>query len=107
MDILALAMALWVLYGIFWKHRETYQEDADTFPVQYLIVVCLSMPMLLAADVGMGSVKNYMWTACLYLEMTALLPQVHMIVEAGSGVEALVSHFVAATTCSRLVDVAY
>lgn len=107
LDILALLMALRVLYCIFVKHRDTYQQEDDRFPVHYLLIACVLLPMVLEGDAKMGPLKNYIWNVCLYLEMTALLPQVYMIAQAGVGVEALVSHFVAATTCSRLLDVVY
>merc|ERR1719498_508264 len=104
---LAVLEVLAVLYCVFRRNRDTYEAEHDAFPVHYQLPGCLLMPALMEADVHLGLVRDYLWNACLWLEITALLPQVYMIARAKAPVDALLSHFVAATATSRAVDLFY
>lgn len=98
-----------ILRSVFKTYRSSYQEDLDIVRIKYLVPGCLALAAVLHPELGQveGNLLNISWTACLYLDVMALMPQVAMMAQSGGKVEAPISHFVAATALSRMVDLWY
>lgn len=103
----AILMALDVLKSVFVTHNNSYQADLDVLNIKYLVPGCLLLAVLLHPTFAQGALYSYFWTAYLYLDIMALLPQVVMMAKAGGKIEAPIAHFVAALAFSRLVDLEY
>jgi len=106
MSLASLLMVFDVLRSVFVTYQSTYQKDLDVMEIKYLIPGCLVFAAILHPDLTLwgGVFYSFSWTSCLYLDVMALMPQVVMMAKGGGKVEALISHFVAATVVSRCCD---
>eukprot|EP00746_Dinoflagellata_sp_MGD_P155401 gnl/MRDRNA2_/MRDRNA2_85351_c0_seq3.p1 gnl/MRDRNA2_/MRDRNA2_85351_c0~~gnl/MRDRNA2_/MRDRNA2_85351_c0_seq3.p1 ORF type:complete len:319 (+),score=44.45 gnl/MRDRNA2_/MRDRNA2_85351_c0_seq3:76-1032(+) len=107
LQLTSLLLVLDILRSVFIKYKKSYQEGWDVLHVKYLIPSCIVLAILLHPSFDEGPWYSFCWTACLYLDVMALMPQVVMMGRAGSKVSAPISHFVAATTLSRVVDLSF
>jgi len=106
-EVLSLASLLMVcdiLKLIYVNYRKTYQEDLDVLKVKHLVLGCVVVAALFHPTFSDGFLFSYLWTLGFYIDVVALMPQVVMMARGGGSVEAPISHFVAATTLSRCVD---
>lgn len=107
LECAALVMVLDVLYSVCVTYRQSYEEEWDVLKLRYLVPGCLVLAVVLHPELREGQFGNISWTATLYLDVLALMPQVVMMSRGGGRVEAPISHFVAATAVSRSVDLAF
>lgn len=107
LSLTSLILVLDILRSVFVTYNSSYQEDCDVLHVKYLIPSCICLALLLHPSFEEGAWYSFCWTACLYLDVMALMPQVVMMGRAGKKVSAPISHFVAATTMSRVVDLSF
>lgn len=107
LSLTSLLMVIDILRSVFVTYRSTYQEEWDVLHVQHLIPACVCLAGLLHPCFQEGTWYSFCWTACLYLDVLALMPQVVMMGRAGGKVSAPISHFVAATAMSRVVDLSF
>lgn len=105
----SLVIVLDVFRSVFRTHRKTYQDDLDVLNIKYLVPICLVLALVMHPQFHvrllMGPIYTYIWTACLYLDVLALMPQVVMMGKSGGKIESPICHFVAATAVSRMVDI--
>lgn len=104
LQVASLLMVFDVLKSVFITYRSSYQEDLDILNIKFLIPACILLAVLLHPQFSRGSMYSICWTAYLHLDVMALMPQVAMMAHGNGKVEAPVSHFVAATALSRVVD---
>ena len=65
---------------IFVTYRSSYQADLDVLHVKYLLPGCFFLAFLLRARFHeWDAFFNYVWSACLYVDVLALMPQVVMM----------------------------
>lgn len=107
LQLASLLMVLDVLKSIFVTYRSSYQEDLDVLKIMYLIPACLILAAPLHPQFRQGTWYSICWTGYLHLDCLALLPQVVMMARGNGRVEAPISHFVAATAVSRVVDLTF
>lgn len=107
LQIGALYMVCDVVRSVFVTYRNSYQADLDVFHVKYLIPVCVALATVVHPIFSQGAWFSFCWTAYLYLDCLALLPQVVMMARGGGKVEAPIAHFVAATALSRGMDLSF
>lgn len=113
-EVAALAFtgsALWACAGPF---KGTYQGALDRFGELGVPAgagaVYLATPMLLLAaifhpTINKQFVSDVAWTYAMYLESSALVPQLYMFQQQASGiVDLLTAHFVAALGFGRLLE---
>merc|ERR1719453_1187218 len=100
-------MVLDVVYSVFVTYHKSYQEDLDILHVKYLIPACIMIATVLHPQFPQGTLFSICWTTYLYLDCLALMPQVVMMTRGAGKVEAPVSHFVAATAMSRVMDLGF
>merc|ERR1719453_1826428 len=100
-------MVLDVVYSVFVTYHKSYQEDLDILHVKYLIPACIMIATVLHPQFPQGTLFSFCWTTYLYLDCLALMPQVVMMTRGAGKVEAPVSHFVAATALSRVMDLSF
>ena len=67
------------------------------------MMFCSAMAVLVHPDLNDRPLFDTLWTASLYIDSVAMLPQLWMIVRAG-GAQVLTSHYVAAMALSRTLN---
>jgi ER lumen protein retaining receptor len=72
--------------------KATYNAENDTFPLQYLILPCAVMGLII--NQNHFDLFEIVWAFSIYLEAVAILPQLFLLQKLGE-VENLTSHYVA------------
>jgi len=104
LSLISLLMVLDTLICVCLTYRKSYQEDLDVLRVRYLVPYCFIAALFIHPTFIRGFFYSYFWTLEFYLETVSLLPQVVMMAQSDGKVSAPISHFVAATTLSRSID---
>jgi len=107
LDAFALLMGLQIIHCVFKSHRHTYQEEYDTFKVQFIALGCFVLAVLVHPDLNNRPVFDTLWTTALYIDVVAMMPQLAMMGKIGGEVEALTGHFVGATALSKFVNLVF
>jgi len=107
LQVASLLMVVDVVRSVLVTFRKSYQEDLDVLHVKYLIPSCVILAAVLHPQFSQGTWFSFSWTTYLYLDCLALMPQVVMMTRGAGKVEAPVSHFVAATALSRVMDLSF
>jgi ER lumen protein retaining receptor len=113
-EIMALVFTGSAFYGCLVLFKSTYQADLDQFgefnvPPGYG-ALWLAAPVGIIAifvhpNLNADFLSDTAWTYAMYLESTALIPQLFMFQKQASGVvELLTAHFVAALGFGRLME---
>lgn len=102
------------LYGCMMPFKGTYQRDLDQFGefnvpsgfgAAYLAGPILLVAIFIHPNLNADFLSDVAWTYAMYLESTALIPQLYMFQKQASGVvELLTAHFVAALGFGRLME---
>jgi len=100
----ALLILLDVLRSIFKTYRSSYQADLDVLKAQYLLPGCVLVAMLVRPAFIGSSWYSFSLACALYIDMTALMPQIVFMMRGDGKVQAPVANFVAATAVSKIAD---
>jgi ER lumen protein retaining receptor len=113
-EIAALLFTASALYGCMVPFKGTYQKELDRFGefnvpeglgAIYLAGPILIIAILIHPNLNADFISDTAWTYAMYLESTALMPQLYMFQKQASGVvELLTAHFVAALGFGRLME---
>ena len=104
-EIATLAFAGSALWGCTGPFKSTYQGTLDRCGA-----ACLALPTLLLAlaahpNLNKNFVSDVAWTYALYLEASALVPQLVLLRQRAAVLaDRLTAHFVAALGCGRLLE---
>jgi len=107
LDVFALLMSLQIIYCVFKSHRHTYQEEHDTWSVQFIALGCFVLAALVHPDLNSRPLFDTLWTTALYIDVVAMMPQLAVMTKVKGEVEALTSHYVGAIALSRLVSLVF
>lgn len=112
-DLLSLALVLYLLHSLLFEKKRSYEEEHDTFCAAPVVVSGLIVAGLFHADMNARPVFDTLWMAGLCISAVAVLPQVPkggskelscqlwLISKTGGRVEPLTSHYIAAMAVSR------
>jgi ER lumen protein retaining receptor len=113
-EMVALLCTAGALYGCMKPFNRTYQADLDRFGefkvppgmgAIYLAVPVFVVALVIHPNLNADFLSDTAWTYAMYLESTALIPQLYMFQKQASGVvELLTAHFVAALGFGRLME---
>jgi len=103
----ALLIMLNVLWSIFVTYRRSYQEEQDVLKAYYLIPACILGAALLRPSFLDGPWYSFFLAISMYVDMTALMPQIVFMMRGDGRVQAPVSNFVAATAVSKIADLSF
>jgi ER lumen protein retaining receptor len=113
-EMLGLIFTASALYACMYPFKSTYQADLDQFGefnvppgygAVYLAVPVLIVAIFIHPSLNSDFMSDVSWTYAMYLESTALIPQLYMFQKQASGVvELLTAHFVAALGFGRLME---
>jgi len=107
LDVFALILVLQVIYCVFKSHRSTYQEEHDTFQIEFVALGCFVLAVLVHPDLNNRPVFDTLWTTALYIDVVAMMPQLVLMTKIRGEVEALTSHYVGATALSRATSLVF
>lgn len=99
-DVCSLMMVLHILQCIYKSHRVTYEDSADTVDAKNFVIICVALAVIFHPDLNDWPAFDIAWTASLYLDTIAMLPQLFMSSKIGK-VPAYTAHYIAATLVSR------
>lgn len=107
MDAMCLGMVVCLLYHVFVRYRDTYQQDHDTFEIGYLLSMCFMLAVLLHPHLNSRPMFDTMWTLALYSDVFSIMPQLWMVAKleaAKCQIEAINLHYIAAISAARGVS---
>lgn len=107
LDVATLLMILQILQCVYKTHKSSYQKEHDSFNVMIVLIVCVALAAMLHPDLNNRPVFDTFWTAALYIDVVAMLPQLSMMAKIGGQVEALTSHFVGATAARCVASLVF
>jgi len=96
-DICSLVLVLWLL-------RRVERCSEDTLSIGPCVASSFFLAALLHSDLDDRPLFDTLWMAGLFMGIFAVLPQLWLITRAGSRVEPLTSHYIAAMALSRLLS---
>lgn len=103
-DICSLVILFWLLHQILVVKRQTYDENADTFQIGYMVVGAFILACLLHGNMNRRPIFDALWMVALFISAIAVLPQLWVITRTGGRCEALTSHHIASMAASRLLS---
>lgn len=89
MKMIFLVSSFGTLYLMYLKFRATYDHNHDSFRIEFLLVPCAILALLINHDF---SVMEVLWTFSIYLESVAILPQLFLVSKTGEA-ESITSHY--------------
>jgi len=105
---ISLVSALVLLGAVQLLFRHSYKPEVDTFSIKVPAAGCLALAVVLRADIGhAGYAPDVLWTAALYLDTVAMLPQLQLIGENGGVADKATSHHIALSFVSRFLGVLF
>jgi len=103
-DMLSLSILAWLLYQVFTVRQHTYQAEDDSLPLFPLISGALILASLLHGNLNNRPIFDTLWMAGLFLNTTAVVPQLWLITRTGGHVEPLTSHHIFAMAASSVLS---
>lgn len=109
MKIVFLAGSGATIYLIYMKFRATYDHNHDSFRIEFLLIPCTILALLINHDFSFMEVSaspfplmtainaicrhlQILWTFSIYLESVAILPQLFLVSKTGEA-ESITSHY--------------
>lgn len=89
MKLFFLTSSLGTVYLMYVKFKATYDQNHDTFRIEFLLGPAVLLALLLNHEF---SVMEVLWTFSIYLESVAILPQLFMVSKTGEA-ESITSHY--------------
>jgi len=106
-EVVALLVAVSLLASIHSVHRESYEQHHDTCAIHWLVGFALVAAVLVHPQLNNRRLPDMAWTAALYLEAVAMVPQLFMLAKKGGEVDSLASHYIACVFVSRLLMMSF
>jgi hypothetical protein len=104
LDIISVGLIAWLIYHVVVVKKHSYQAEQDSLPVMPMVVGCFVLAALLHGNMNSRPIFDSLWMAGLFISVISVLPQLWLITRTGGKVEALTSHFIAATAASRALS---
>jgi len=106
-DLTALIVVVSILMSVHGQHEKTYEKDMDTCSIYAFIAGCLVLAYFVHPHLNNRKIPDMAWTAALYLESIAMVPQLFQLTKKGGEVENLAGHYIACVFVSRLMMLSF
>jgi len=106
-EVAALAVCISVLAAVHSQHERSYEKENDTCAMWPFVAACFVLSFLVHPSLNNRRIPDMAWTAALYLESVAMVPQLYMMSKKGGEVESLASHYIACVFVSRLLMMSF
>merc|ERR1719482_1607839 len=103
-DVLSLFLVFQILFYIYVAHKASYQSNDDTLDVRNLIMVAFVLAVVVHPSLNAWTPFDILWTAHLYVDAIAMVPQLWMISKAGGQVKGFTAHYIGATLLSNFLS---
>jgi ER lumen protein retaining receptor len=115
----SLALCISCMFMMYTRYSRSYQVDYDNFGSYlmpstlgslWLIVPCCVFAVFLHPSLNEDFISDTFWTASMYLETCAIIPQLYMFQQSTSNkgiVEVIISHYVFALGFARICDMIF
>jgi len=103
-DVLSLLLVFQILFSIYVAHKGSYQSGEDTLDVRNLIMVAFVLAVVVHPSLNAWTPFDILWTAHLYVDAVAMVPQLWMISKAGGRVKGFTAHYIGATLVSNILS---
>jgi len=103
-DVLSLLLVFQVLFSIFVAHKGSYQSSEDTLDVRNLIMAAFVLAVVVHPSLNAWTPFDILWTAHLYVDAVAMVPQLWMISKASGRVRGFTAHYIGATLLSNFLS---
>jgi uncharacterized protein with PQ loop repeat len=102
-DGIALGVALLLLIAVRLIFRSSYKPEEDAFSITVPAIACMGLALVAHVDIGRaGFVVDTIYTASLYVEAIAMMPQLFLMGKTGKGDEVVGHHIVLWFICRML-----
>jgi len=106
-DFLSLIICFGMLASSKGRYLRTYNEEADSFDLGPVTIVCFIMAFLVHGDLNDSPLFDIVWMLSLNLDTVAMLPQLWSMAKVGGKVHALMGHFIACIFLSRVCSLVF
>lgn len=103
-DICSVALLLWLIHQVVVVKKHSYEAEKDSLQTQPMVVGSFILAALLHGNMNSRPIFDTLWMASLFISTVSVLPQLWLVTRSGGKVEALTSHFIAATAASRALS---
>lgn len=107
LDGCAAAVVLSILICMHGQHEKTYDKTNDTCAIHWFMLVCTLLAILVHPNLNNRKIPDMCWTAALYIESVAMVPQLYMMSKKGGAVDNLAGHYIACVFVSRLLMLSF
>lgn len=106
-EIVTMISSICLLVLMKGKYQDTYDSHHDTLDYKYFVFPSLAAALLVHTSLNKSLFSDVMWTFSMYLETTAIVPQLVLFHSKKGQVEKYTSHFVALQGLSRLFSLLF
>lgn len=106
-DMLSLAMVLYLVYQIVHVRRNAYDADVDNLLAMPIAVGCFVLACVFHGDLNDRPLFDTLWMCGLFASAVAVMPQLWLLTRNREIVPALTSHFIAVMAFSRILSGSY
>lgn len=107
-DVFCLGVIVWLMHYVVTVKSDSYEAEADCFPVSPLGIACFVFAAAFHADLNDSPLFDSIWMCGHVLGLVAVVPQLWMMTRrGGKSLPALTSHFVAVMGFARMMNGLY
>lgn len=106
-DLAALVVVVTILVSVHGQYEESHEKAYDSCHINLFIAACLVLAYFVHPHLNNKKVPDMAWTAGLYLESIAMVPQLYLLTKKGGEVENLSSHYIACVFVSRVLMLSF
>lgn len=102
-EVVSLLMVISLIVSTHTIHRHSYDSENDTCGVFFLLGSSFLSAYYVHPSLNSMKSPDVAWTAGLYMEALAMVPQLWMLAKKGGEIDGLASHYIACVFVSRLL----
>ncbi|KAJ3301645.1 endoplasmic reticulum retention protein [Kappamyces sp. JEL0829] len=100
MKVIFISTSLYICFLMKTRLKATWDEKLDTFRVEFLVVPCILLAVLVHYTTKHSVIKEMFWAFSIYLESVAILPQLFQVSRTGEA-ETITTHYLFALGAYR------
>jgi len=106
-DLAALIVVVSILVSVHSQCEKSYEREMDTCNINMFLAGCFVLAYMVHPHLNNRKIPDMAWTAALYLESIAMVPQLFLLMKKGGEVDNLSSHYIACVFVSRCLMLSF
>jgi hypothetical protein len=106
-EVISLLMVLSLITTIHLTHCHSYESENDTCGIFFLLGLSFLSAYYVHPSLNNLKSPDVAWTAGLYMESLAMVPQLWMLSKKGGEIDGLASHYIACVFFSRVFTLCF